>query len=144
MIGLRSLDRVDFVWNKDPALDRDHDQFDELYDKHLQDGDTTHLPLIEGRVPTIWTLKRLTVPALEHVLGQSGQMKQMVEAVAFGLVTLRNFGGRGDTELRTRKTDVGKRLHPETLDKIFNIEAFPAVGLAVIGLSTLDPTIGQD
>lgn len=146
MIGLREQTTGTFVFPLDPALDGKNKRFAKLYEEHLQKKDWQVLkPVIKpNNLVTIYHIEQLDPMALRFVLGLKDATAMSVECFAHGVVAIENFGRAGQRQLDRVASDYGgMRLTPEALKSVFAIEPAAAVSAAVIGLSSLDPTIGQ-
>lgn len=135
MINFSAAQPVDWIWDGDPAIDKDsaaHNR--ELFERT---GDMTHLPLKDGSAPRVFKVKRLTRKQFFRVMGLS-PTEQIQEAVAFGLVAM----NPGDLELARRNTDAGERLNDATLDKLYELgpKVLIDLGSFIIAQARPDPT----
>lgn len=127
-----------WIWEGDPALNKDHAEYD--YKAYREDFDEKHLPCIEGQVPARFTIGPLSREQFVHAMGQSGGLPMMIEAVAYGLHAVTGYEADGrPVELARQKSDHGQRLTKASLDAIFEPELFADLGIAILGLSKLDP-----
>lgn len=128
------------MYEQDPAIDREHPDFN--WDEYTKTFEEKHLPLREGCVPTVFTLRPLERKQFERCIKMPSE-QMASETIAYGLVGLDNFKrGEETVTLRYKKSDYGMRLDGETLDKIFAPELFADLAPRIMSLSKLDPTRG--
>lgn len=82
------LGEYQFIVRIDPALDSSHEDFEHLYERYLEEGDQSILPLRPGQRPTVFKMRHLTGRSLEKVR----YMIQQAQRVA---------GWEGDTVITT-------------------------------------------
>jgi len=133
MIASRSTDSVVHVYSQDPAIDKDHPDFD--WDRFKETGEMKYLPIKEGQTPTVFQIRRLTRRQFLKVI-KSDDAEQFSEAVAYGLRGIKDWGAPVDLKFQG---DGQERLHPDTLDRIFAVELFVELGARIMELSRLAP-----
>jgi hypothetical protein len=58
----------DCYYSEDPAINKDAEGFQEIWDEYLKTGDSSKIPLKNGQEPTRWTLR--------HIRGKAKRMLQ--------------------------------------------------------------------
>jgi hypothetical protein len=146
LLALRTTDTAEFISLKDSALDKDADGFDAGYLDFYESGNRSALKLVDGGVPTIFQVKRLSRRAFEHCMRQTSAVDQVREALAFGLVSVTDWFAPGEMKLGRKKSDVGgeQRLDDATMDKFFEyFDIVKELGDRILTLSTVPPSKGQ-
>ena len=136
MIGYSSLQSAPWVWEGDPAIDKDSP----LYNREAfeRTGDMAHLPCLDGRAPAVFHVKRLTRKQFFRVMAMT-VTEQVQESVAFGLASVEPVGL---VEIARKASDVGERLTDASLDKLYELgpQVLISMGSFIMGLSRPDPT----
>jgi len=140
MIATRSTEKIEHIYSRDPALDAGNPSFD--WQRFLETGDRKHVPIKEGFTPTVFLLQRLTRKQLTRVL-EASTAEHAAEAVSFALKGIKDWGAPLDFKFAEARGDLGQRVHPETIEKIFAIDLFAELGQRILELSKLDPSVGQ-
>lgn len=136
MITQSSLQSCPWIWEGDPALDKESPKYNR--DAYEKTGDLAHLPTVEGRTATVFHVKRLTRKQFFRVMSLS-VTEQVQEAVAFGLSSVEPASL---VPLSRKSSDVGERLTDGALDALYELgpQVLIAMGSFVMGLSRPDPT----
>jgi hypothetical protein len=134
VIGIKSLERIEYVCENDPALDKGAEGFD--WAKYIESGDHAHIRFRDGCTPSVFSLRRLSRKQYLRTVGRP-QMEMISEAVAWGLAGVKGLGSKAD--LRFEKTDAGERLSDASLDAVFAPELFAELSLRILSLSGVHP-----
>lgn len=127
-----------WIWEQDGAIDKDHPDYD--HKAFAADFDEKHMPILDGQTPARFTIAPLTKDQFVWAMGQSSGLPMMIEAVAYGLRSVVGYEVDGKpVEIQTKRADHGQRMTKATLDAIFEPELFADLGIAILGLSKLDP-----
>lgn len=135
MLSYSSVSAVPFVYDGDPAIDKDSPAYSrEQFEKT---GDLAHLPLVAGSTARIFRVKRLSRRQFFRVMSLQ-LTEQVQEAVAYGLVSMEP----SDADLKRKASDTGERLTDASLDKLFDLgpQVMIALGSYIVGLGKPDPT----
>lgn len=136
MITISTLSSCPWIWDGDPALDKDSPAYNrEAFERT---GDLAHLPVREGSKATVFHVKRLTRKQFFRVMGLDVH-EQVIEAVAYGL---QSCDPATLVPLSRKASDVGDRLTDQSLDALYELgpTVMIAMGSFIVGLSRPDPT----
>lgn len=142
MISLSSLGRLKYVSHTDPALDKDHADYD--FEKFKETGDAKYIPVRDGCQPSTFDLVGLKRPQFIHCASQPNEMLRAIEAVAYGLKGCDNVAIDGQVTIKHKKSELGERVDNEVLDRLFR--RFPLMSelaARILDLSQAHPTSGQ-
>ncbi|HYE58141.1 MAG TPA: hypothetical protein VD948_06530 [Rhodothermales bacterium] len=139
--GTSSKERVLVLYSEDPALDKDHPDFN--WDLWLKTGDLKHAPTKQGMEPNRYWVRKLRMHRFEQVLDTPGA-RQVREAVAWGLTAVEGHTFNGEpVVLKFKKiSDAEQRLTDESLEQLYSPELFGELGARIVELSRLHPTSG--
>ena len=142
-IGASRIQTLRVAHPLDPALDQDNPAFS--WDEYFRTGDVKHLPMKDGFRPTWFTVKRLTPAQFRHVMTQGSNFDRAFEAVCYGLTGIDNFTGPDGSQVvvKTKKSEVGPRLTDDTIEAIFSVDVINVLGIRILTMSNLDPTLAQ-
>lgn len=140
-IKLRAIDKLAYICTFDSAVCAEKSDLE----KYRETLDRKYLTLEDGGQPSVFHLRRLTGPQMQHVRskqrltagGVEGTHEAAAEAVAYGLAAVENFDG---CQVRHKKSDLGERLTPESLAPILlSADLLYELGNAIQKLGGLDP-----
>lgn len=128
MVARKSARRFAHVFSGDPALDRDHREFEKAWKTFLEDGDPKVLPCREGRRPTVYhctTLQREHILSLGNITNPDALLVRHDAMVSFALAEVEAMVDEdGRPYVLTDKSFEewlgGKRLKPEAMRELFN------------------------
>lgn len=127
----------------DPAVNREHEEFESLWQEYRKGNDLTKIPVKEGAKLALFELAPLSRKQLLKVMSMSIPLEQCTEAVAFSLRSVSGFEVNGEPlEISHSNVDGEKRVKPDCLDKLFDPLLFGELGARVLELNRLDPTKG--
>lgn len=138
MIIRTFVGRNNYVWSKDPSLDRDNPAFN--WPEFERTSSLEHAPAKEGCKLTVFEITPLSRKLFMRVFSMGASLDQMNEAIAYGLKGLRDYQSEGrPVELKTTKADGEERLTAETLDRLFEPMLWVELGKRILELSQLHP-----
>lgn len=139
MIGKRSNDIFEHVFSGDDALDLTHPDCNP--EKYRDTLDRKHLPIKEGRIPTVFKIRPLSRLRF-MAISSMPEADRANACVAFGVVGIDNWRipKTGNT-LIPEFIGVGADQHlaPATLDAIFAPGLFAELMNIIMHASGLDP-----
>lgn len=134
-----------WIWFGDRALDATVEDFKERYDRYLETGDESHLPIREGVEPVRWTLRHLRPRDMSRIGAQSDRDKgAAANAVRLAAsIAIVSAAGQDIPRVADATVPGATVADPDILDAI---DADPdvrgvvvAIGYEAIRRATLDP-----
>jgi hypothetical protein len=137
-----------FVWDKDPALDKDHDDFESLWKQYEESGDVGVLPVLGGSQLAKFVCKPLSMNAYSRLASEPSEVAKCIEAVRYGLQAVSGYFIDG-VEVKIEEGDKQKdgtdvRLKDAFLNRIWDPPLFGLMASAIHKASVLDPTRAAD
>jgi hypothetical protein len=128
----------DHVWTSDPAIDKEHANFDA--DEYLKTGDMKFAPLRDGEKPTVFKIAPLSRKQWLDVTSRDGLTERLDAAVSYGLRSVENLEINGSPfQLEHEQSSKGSRVKQAYLDQIWDPELMTEIGAKVIQISKIDP-----
>jgi hypothetical protein len=126
-----------FVWEKDPALDKEHAEFEALWKAYEESRDPS------GKLAK-FTCKPLSMNAYARMTSEPSELLKCIEVVRYGLQAISGYELDG-VEVKIEESDKSKdgadaRLKDSFLNRIWDPLLFGAIAKAVHDASILDPT----
>ncbi len=133
-----------FVWEKDPALDKEHEGFAEAWAAYEESLDPAVLPVVTGETLAKFVCQPLSMGGYGRMMSEPSEFNRCIEAVRYSLKSMSGYSIDG-IEIKIEEGDKQKdgldhRLKDSFLNKIWDPMLFVALGLAIIKSSVLDPT----
>jgi len=122
-----------------------HPAFPEAWAQFLRTSDLSCLTPVthEGARLTVFDIRPLTRKEQLRVASCDAAIEKLCESVAFGLLRVHDLEVDGQPfVLEREKRDGTERVSPKSLDAMFDLGLFAAVGGRIIEISQLDPTNG--
>lgn len=134
MLQLRppsNKDDYDWVFIDDPALDIEHDEFEETWERAVDTGDYSEVPVHPGQLPTVFRLRPLAPDEKEFVIdfvSRNGERQGARMVCALALVSIENLTGPNGKPFEVKHFMQGGKRY--VTDKCLNVLA-QADGLLV-------------
>lgn len=142
------VEDYDFVWVGDAALDRAGD-FDETYQKYIDTGDASLLPVVPGQKPILWRLRHLRGRARKRILDAflvtdgASRLEIFWDACAIALVGVIGLRNADGSNADIDRVTVGGVSLVSDGDMTILDEAFPglieSIGIHVVKRSSPSP-----
>jgi hypothetical protein len=138
MFRVNSRERLQFVWEEDPAVEPGRARYEET-------ADISHLKFKDGQKPTIFHFDRLT--RKEYLKYSSKPMDQSMlsaeEIFARCLKRVDNLETEDGSPFELEFADDGKILSDDCRDRLFSPQLIGAASAFILQHSKLDPSRGQ-
>lgn len=142
MIRLNTTAPVIYVYPKDPAIDKDHPDYN--WEEFRKTGDVKHLPAKDGEKLTIFHIKRLSRQRYIAMAEKKG-LEAMEDAVKYGLTAVENLSvGDGSFRLEFKGEGRDRRLTDGCCDGLFEPGLFYDLGMRIVELSHISPLSAAD
>lgn len=141
MIGARSNATTEYIFQGDPALDKESSAFD--LKQYLRTFDRKFLPIVAGKTPTVFKIRRLPRITATAIAGLESVPAQGIQTVCYGLVGVENFmNGNGQPLVMDFVGDgMERRLTGPSMDALFSLELFGELMMVITKFGELDPLV---